>query len=785
MRNGSWILALAVAGVCGGWVSSARATSTLIESWENTADGWTIGGDQSANYSIAGFSTTTGVTNGSYSMIVTGTAAPNYGQLLDSPSTMALTTLLGSSSSVSIDVDTPSGSFGYYQQWDLVINNADTGYTSIDGYSYAESPSIGNESTLVFPLPTSITSVLATSSNPTQIVFQVGGGYTAGNQTMYLDNVEAIGASSTVTFSSTTANWVNNGSGNWETAANWSSNPSIPGAAGSNITFDNNGGAITGNPMVTLSQNAAATFITFGNTNGGPTPNYTINSGAPGVSLAVSSEIDADSGSHSINLPVATASGNFYFDILSGASLTIPNFSDSSYSSITKLDTGTLTLGASLHCSIFVDGTLTFTDGNSGGWLYGITAYSDGVVNLGKNSWNTNSISGDSNGGGVINIPAGGTLYTVEYPATAGAPSTDFYSGTISGGGNLVVGEGASATDTTQIIYGNTLVLYGTNSGFNGTVTVGSSFPAGGPMTAPAAFTLAVGSASNLGDGSATNQVVLDGGILQAIGSFVGTQNVVVTANGGTIDTDGPPAGDNTQPPIPGGCAVTLGAVSSTANGILTKINAGELTVAKITGVSLVVNGGTVQLAPNGTSAGASSLNALTFALGSNNVPQGSLDITNNKVTIAAPSGSDPITTIVGYLQTGYDAGRWDGAGIQSSSVANEPGTSIGYADGNTDSGTSAAPGTIVVMDTWLGDLNLDGSVTNADLATLTANLGKSGDWSHGDLNYDGKINADDLSLFMLGAADYKAAGSIPVPEPASLGMLILAAGLPMRLRRR
>jgi hypothetical protein len=87
-------------------------------------------------------------------------------------------------------------------------------------------------------------------------------------------------------------------------------------------------------------------------------------------------------------------------------------------------------------------------------------------------------------------------------------------------------------------------------------------------------------------------------------------------------------------------------------------------------------------------------------------------------------------------------------------------------------------------MDTWLGDLNLDGSVTPSDLTTITANLGKNGDWSQGDLNYDGKINGDDLALFMLGSAEFKAGGSVPLPEPA-IGSLLALAGLATLRRRR
>jgi hypothetical protein len=109
-----------------------------------------------------------------------------------------------------------------------------------------------------------------------------------------------------------------------------------------------------------------------------------------------------------------------------------------------------------------------------------------------------------------------------------------------------------------------------------------------------------------------------------------------------------------------------------------------------------------------------------------------------------------------------------------SSTAASTPGTAVGYADGNTDSGTAAAAGTILIRYTWLGDLNLDGAVTSSDLATMTADVGMTNaDWAEGDVNYDGKVNADDLALLALGAADSQGA-TLPVPEPASMALLAL-----------
>jgi hypothetical protein len=168
-----------------GLILQNASAQLLIESFENTLDGWTV---QNGNYT-AGFSTTTGVTDGSYSLSLTGTAAPSYGQILGSPSTTLLTSELAGASALSFDVYAPGGSFGYYLQFDVDINNSDTGYVSLDGYSYP-GVSIGGETTVTVPISASLQSALAASPNGTSIYIQVGGGFSDGNETFYLDNIQ-------------------------------------------------------------------------------------------------------------------------------------------------------------------------------------------------------------------------------------------------------------------------------------------------------------------------------------------------------------------------------------------------------------------------------------------------------------------------------------------------------------------------------------------------------------------------------------------------------------------
>jgi autotransporter-associated beta strand protein len=168
----------------------------------------------------------------------------------------------------------------------------------------------------------------------------------------------------------------------------------------------------------------------------------------------------------------------------------------------------------------------------------------------------------------------------------------------------------------------------------------------------------------------------------------------------------------------------------------------GALTIGSATAT------GSVQLAPG---IGAVELSSLTVNSGS------TLDVTNNKI-IVDYSGTSPAAAIGAELASGYAGSSWTGIGIFSSTAAaNTTGsTTLGYMDTGTQ---------VIIKYTWVGDANLDGVVTNADLSAMSAN---GTTWATGDFNYDGVVNADDYALFMLGAADSGGANiSTTLPEPS------------------
>lgn len=181
MRRIALVSALALLAL---WCTQAQAV--LIQSWENTQAGWSVVTAENGTYSVAGYSTTNGVTDGTYAVTLTGPAPPSYGQMWRSTSNMGNTAILANAASISVDVFVENIGSPIYQQWDLTYNNADTSYQSIDGYSFSQSPVIGQQSTLTWTVPASLNAIMAASANPTALFFQVGGG---GGSTFHIDNL--------------------------------------------------------------------------------------------------------------------------------------------------------------------------------------------------------------------------------------------------------------------------------------------------------------------------------------------------------------------------------------------------------------------------------------------------------------------------------------------------------------------------------------------------------------------------------------------------------------------
>ncbi len=190
-----------------------------------------------------------------------------------------------------------------------------------------------------------------------------------------------------------------------------------------------------------------------------------------------------------------------------------------------------------------------------------------------------------------------------------------------------------------------------------------------------------------------------------------------------------------------------------------------NVTVDSVQEGSLTVNGNLVISSAAGSQneSRQSAVNSLTI--------NGSLDLTDNVLLINYGTGPDPVSTIRGYLISGYNGGAWNGAtGINSSTAAVNGNYALGSADGAEGLVRGLASGQIEIEYTILGDANLDGSVTGNDFTILTGNLGKSflpnGNpvgWDDGDFEYTGAVTGNDFVTLLGNLGRSSNTGPAPV----------------------
>jgi hypothetical protein len=134
----------------------------------------------------------------------------------------------------------------------------------------------------------------------------------------------------------------------------------------------------------------------------------------------------------------------------------------------------------------------------------------------------------------------------------------------------------------------------------------------------------------------------------------------------------------------------------------------------------------------------------------------GVLDV-NDGYLIWDYSGASPQGTLKALLTSGYAAGAWNGAGINSSDAAADGSgkTALGYAEA-TDlfstfpalfAGEQVDNTSLLVRRTIYGDTNLDGTVNLSDFNRLASGFGQTGGWTQGNLNYDSTVNLSDFNL--------------------------------------
>lgn len=190
--------------------------------------------------------------------------------------------------------------------------------------------------------------------------------------------------------------------------------------------------------------------------------------------------------------------------------------------------------------------------------------------------------------------------------------------------------------------------------------------------------------------------------------------------------------------------------------------------------------------------------NSGTMVIGPNSVLRttgdlfnsGSIDLAGGVVLVDYPVGAPGNANLL-LNQIGTQ--------IYTSSALANPALRIGYADNSelgagTFSGQVIDGSTMILMMTFAGDSNLDGTVNTIDFNRLAGNFGAANtNWLGSDFNYDHTVDSVDFTLFLTGYGQKLPApspelGAI-VPEPGAVALftlwLLRAAALCRRPARR
>lgn len=360
-----------------------------------------------------------------------------------------------------------------------------------------------------------------------------------------------------------------------------------------------------------------------------------------------------------------------------------------------------------------------------------------------------------------------------------GAGSSITFNGSVTTAAAMELLDTASATFNGPTSPNSIVSLTSESGTFNQAVTTGAVLVESGTLLFNADLT----ASANL-EIDSPGEVELDGGTLNAKSIF-GSGDLRMV--GGT-DTVSAPINDIGRIYVIGDGTVAsfTNTLSTTAAVVLENSSSATFSGSAVTPTNIAVignatgifqtalstgpismTGGSLQFGANATLSGALNLAggaAVKISAGGGSILQSSaltidstskIDLADNALIIDY-SGSSPIGTIQGYLQTGYANGSWNGLGINSSTAASHPNHGLGLAEASDlystfpaiFDGRSVDNTAILIRYTVNGDANLDASVNSSDFSLLAANYNKSTSarWSQGDFNYGGQVNALDFN---------------------------------------
>ncbi len=384
-----------------------------------------------------------------------------------------------------------------------------------------------------------------------------------------------------------------------------------------------------------------------------------------------------------------------------------------------------------------------------------------GIIN-GDGTFRTGGTGLNNSSGGVIDVTAG----TSFYGAVTNSGAMDLYGSTNTFYGNVTNAVGG----TIKVTNGSVYFLGNTGASVSGLYT---SDPSDNYFNG-----LAITNTGTVTGGSGDQFSMVSGTTMTNAGKFIngGLLSANAISNSGTFTQTGTL---NESSNFTNSGTATIGGSQNSAHGTTLTNTAGITTLQSDAGsaaaydLSVDVTGGTVALGSPQHWAGLSIIG------------NGTVDVANNQINLTYGS-SDPISSIAGYIASGFNGGAWNGPGIISSSaqtLTKGLRYGVGWADGADGVVSGLSSGQIELKYTLLGDANLDGTVNGSDFSILAANFGLGNtNWDQGNFLYGSSVNGSDFSALAanFGQGDSGADAVVTPADIAALDSFAIANGLPL-----
>ncbi len=440
-----------------------------------------------------------------------------------------------------------------------------------------------------------------------------------------------------------------------------------------------------------------------------------------------------------------------------------------------------------------------------------------------------NSYSGSTTvSGGLLALafPLNGSTGTLAASSTVTVDSGAVLQLGAAAGQNNVVGVGANAPNVSipgiTINNGGTLTSNAGTTHNLGALSLAGGVISGDPAPTGGFYDFTFNSPVTVDASAVNSNITAPGGIGLRIGIpfavSAGPGELIVSAN-----LNNEPGGSSGGVTKNGAGTMLLEGTDTYSLGTI--VNAGTLIFgshgALPVNSALTVNGGIAQITNlNGGTRFLSQVSSLSLG-GSSGNWAGQVDLTNTDLIVH----NGDLTKLTNQIGQGFNNGAWNGAGIITSTATATGNTALGIELNNNSHGGTLATSfdgqtvsntDVLIKYTFFGDTNLDGVVNSADYLAIDNGFNTQGSSSPGRrlartwrfrLIYDGKINGDDYTLIdnafntqgsvsfasnsagpaemIASATEQFAGGSNAVPEPGSLGLLIIFGLFSRDCRRR